>query len=77
VPLASFAGDTFGGVQTFVYHPRASGGAWGGGQEWTCMTLFSILINYGFLVFGLTDYTGVTFSPHLWRNLFWPPSSGP
>lgn len=41
-----------------------SGGAWGGGQEWTCMTLMSILINYGFLVFGLTDYTGVKFSAH-------------
>ena len=42
----------------------SSGGAWGGGQEWTCMTLMSILINYGFLVFGLTDYTGVKFSAH-------------
>lgn len=41
-----------------------SAGAWGGGQEWTCMTLMSILINYGFLVFGLTDYTGVKFSAH-------------
>lgn len=41
-----------------------SAGAWGGGQEWTCMTLLSILINYGFLVFGLTDYTGVKFSAH-------------
>jgi len=28
------------------------------------MTLMSILINYGFLVFGLTDYTGVKFSAH-------------
>lgn len=42
----------------------SSGGAWGGGQEWTCMTLMSILINYGFLVFGLTDYTGPKFSAH-------------
>lgn len=42
----------------------SSGGAWGGGQEWTCMALMSILINYGFLVFGLTDYTGVKFSAH-------------
>lgn len=41
-----------------------SGGAWGGGQEWTCMALMSILINYGFLVFGLTDYTGVKTSAH-------------
>ncbi len=35
----------------------SSAGAWGGGQEWTCMALMSVLINYGFLVFGLTDYT--------------------
>lgn len=42
----------------------SSAGAWGGGQEWTCQTLMSILINYGFLVFGLTDYTGVKFSAH-------------
>ncbi len=28
------------------------------------MALMSILINYGFLVFGLTDYTGVKFSAH-------------
>lgn len=28
------------------------------------MTLMSILINYGFLIFGLTDYTGVKFSAH-------------
>lgn len=41
-----------------------SAGAWGGGQEWTCVTLLSILINYGFLVFGLTDYTGIQFSAH-------------
>ncbi|EKK00519.1 flavodoxin [Rhodopirellula baltica SH28] len=41
-----------------------SAGAWGGGQEWTCMALMSILINYGFLVFGLTDYTGIKFSAH-------------
>ncbi len=41
-----------------------SAGAWGGGQEWTCMALLSILINYGFLVFGLTDYTGIKFSAH-------------
>lgn len=31
----------------------SSAGAWGGGQEWTCMALMSILINYGFLIDGL------------------------
>ena len=42
----------------------SSAGAWGGGQELTCMALMSILINYGFLVFGLTDYTGIQFTAH-------------
>ena len=28
------------------------------------MALMSILINYGFLIFGLTDYSGVKFSAH-------------
>ncbi|TWU08489.1 flavodoxin family protein [Stieleria varia] len=42
----------------------SSAGAWGGGQEWTCMSLMSILLNYGFLVFGLTDYSGIKFSAH-------------
>ena len=51
----------------------SSAGAWGGGQEWTCMTLMSILINYGFLVFGLTDYTGVKFSAHYGAIAAGPP----
>lgn len=42
----------------------SSSGAWGGGSELTCMTLLTMLINYGFLVFGVTDYVGKNFSPH-------------
>ncbi|MAG94734.1 MAG: flavodoxin [Planctomycetaceae bacterium] len=42
----------------------SSSGAWGGGSELTCMALLLVLINYGFLTFGVTDYTGVKFSPH-------------
>lgn len=42
----------------------SSSGAWGGGTELTCMTLLTMLINYGFLVFGVTDYVGEKFSPH-------------
>ncbi|MGB1926504.1 MAG: flavodoxin family protein [Rubripirellula sp.] len=51
----------------------SSAGAWGGGQEWTCMSLLSILINYGFLVFGLTDYSGVRFSAHYGAIAAGPP----
>jgi len=36
----------------------SSSGGWGGGTELTCMTLLTILMNYGFLVFGVTDYSG-------------------
>jgi NAD(P)H dehydrogenase (quinone) len=42
----------------------SSSGSWGGGAELTCMTLMHILINYGILVFGITDYTGPKFSAH-------------
>jgi len=42
----------------------SSSGAWGGGNELTCMTLMTMMINYGFLVFGVTDYVGKKFSPH-------------
>jgi len=38
------------------------------------MTLMSILINYGFLVFGLTDYTGAKFSAHYGAITAGPPS---
>jgi NAD(P)H dehydrogenase (quinone) len=36
----------------------SSSGGWGGGAELTCMTLLTMLMNYGFLVFGVTDYSG-------------------
>ncbi|MGB3120682.1 MAG: flavodoxin family protein [Verrucomicrobiales bacterium] len=36
----------------------ATQGGWGGGAELTCQALSTILINFGFLVFGVTDYVG-------------------
>lgn len=36
----------------------SSGGGWGGGMELTCQSLLTVLINFGFLVFGVTDYVG-------------------
>ena len=42
----------------------SSAGSIGGGQELNCMTLNIILMNFGFLVFGLTDYTGPGLSAH-------------
>lgn len=42
----------------------SSAGSIGGGQELNCMTLNIILMNFGCLVFGLTDYTGPGQSAH-------------
>lgn len=36
----------------------SSQGGWGGGAELTCQALSTILLNFGFLVFGVTDYVG-------------------
>lgn len=42
----------------------SSQGGWGGGGELTCQALMTIMINYGFLVFGVTDYSGYQFTAH-------------
>ncbi len=42
----------------------SSSGSYGGGSEIACLNMLTILINYGFLVFGVTDYTDRHFSPH-------------
>lgn len=34
----------------------SSAGGWGGGMELACQSVLTILINFGFLVFGVTDY---------------------
>ena len=42
----------------------SSQGGWGGGGELTCQSLMTIMMNYGFLVFGVTDYSGLQFTGH-------------
>ena len=42
----------------------SSEGGWGGGAELTCQALMTIMLNYGFLVFGITDYSGHQFTAH-------------
>ena len=42
----------------------SSSGGWGGGAELTCQALNTILMNYGFLVFGITDYVAHQFTTH-------------
>jgi NAD(P)H dehydrogenase (quinone) len=34
----------------------SSAGAWGGGMELACQSILTVLMNFGFLVFGVTDY---------------------
>jgi len=34
----------------------SSGGGWGGGMELACQSILTLLLNFGFLVFGVTDY---------------------
>jgi NAD(P)H dehydrogenase (quinone) len=36
----------------------SSSGGWGGGNEMACQSILTVLLNYGFLVFGVTDYVG-------------------
>jgi NAD(P)H dehydrogenase (quinone) len=36
----------------------SSSGGWGGGAEIACQSLYMVLMNFGFLVFGVTDYAG-------------------
>jgi NAD(P)H dehydrogenase (quinone) len=42
----------------------SSSGGWGGGNEIACLSILIVLINYGFLVFGLPDYVGKKLTLH-------------
>jgi NAD(P)H dehydrogenase (quinone) len=42
----------------------SSSGGWGGGNELACQSLLTVLMNFGFLVFGVTDYAGKLMTLH-------------
>jgi NAD(P)H dehydrogenase (quinone) len=42
----------------------SSSGGWGGGTELACQALLTVLVNFGFLVFGLTDYAAKLTTAH-------------
>lgn len=42
----------------------SSAGSWGGGMEMACQSILTVLMNFGFLVFGVTDYSGRHMAPH-------------
>jgi NAD(P)H dehydrogenase (quinone) len=42
----------------------SSSGGWGGGSELTCQSILTVLMNFGFLVFGIPDYVADQFTLH-------------
>lgn len=42
----------------------SSAGAWGGGMEMACQSILTLLVNFGFLVFGVTDYAAKGMTLH-------------
>ena len=42
----------------------SSAGGWGGGMELACQSILTVLINFGFLVFGVTDYSAKMMTLH-------------
>jgi NAD(P)H dehydrogenase (quinone) len=42
----------------------SSSGGWGGGAELACQSLLTVLMNFGFLVFGVTDYADKLTTAH-------------
>lgn len=58
------ARDVWGKVDGKIATVFSSSGAWGGGAEIACLAMMVTLMNFGFLVFGVTDYVGKKFSLH-------------
>ncbi len=58
------AQDLWGKIDGKIGCAFSSEGGWGGGAEVTCMSLLTILLNFGFLVFGVTDYLASQFTMH-------------
>ncbi len=56
--------DLWGKIENKVGCAFSSSGGWGGGAEITCMSILTILLNYGFFVFGITDYVDTKFTLH-------------
>ena len=58
--MKRFWDETMGGhwmkVDGKIACAFSSAGGWGGGMELTCQSILTVLMNFGFLVFGVTDY---------------------
>jgi len=42
----------------------SSAGGWGGGMELACQSILTVLMNFGFLTFGVTDYAAKKMTAH-------------
>lgn len=56
--------EIWGRVDGKIACAFSSSGGWGGGAELTCMATLIMLMNFGFLTFGVTDYVGKKFTLH-------------
>lgn len=56
--------DLWGKIDGRIGCAFSSSGGWGGGNEIACLSILTVLINYGFLVFGLPDYVGKNLTLH-------------
>lgn len=56
--------ELWGNIDGKIGCAFSSEGGWGGGAEITCMSILTVLINFGFLVFGATDYVADKFTLH-------------
>lgn len=58
------AGELWSTIDGKIGCAFTSSGGWGGGGELACMSLLTILMNFGFLVFGIPDYVGNKMTLH-------------
>jgi NAD(P)H dehydrogenase (quinone) len=54
----------WGKVEDKVGCAFSTSGGLGGGNEMTCLSILSVLMNYGMLVFGVTDYSAPGITAH-------------
>ncbi len=69
-------GDLWGEIDGKIGCAFSSSGGWGGGSEIACLSVLTILMNFGFLVFGVTDYVSDKFTLHYGAVVAGEPKKG-
>ncbi len=67
--------ELWGKIEGKIGCAFSSSGGWGGGAEITCQSALMILINFGFLVFGVTDYVDEQLTLHYGATVAGEPRS--